>query len=809
MVHKKVDDSLLEVSYDFTMDELPNILADEVLFKISDSTKQSNVLKIRIQALDDKSKSIKEQIDLIQRYTKTKQKRLQKIREIEDQLKLFNENRILRQDRWLEEEYTYLNEENDKVSEFREFIELKSEKISSTGFPTVNTNELQTLVEETNEITNDTSSSSKKGGWGFKKKKSKGSNRGYKSLKKESFSEALKNRESSLSQSDKSSPPQSKNLVVQRSSTSPSNIDSGLLIVETKTPEQFEKLLEEEFEKRILFKKIESSTEKINRIQEQLDLRKKNADSLTEKSNTAASGMSRDFEKYLKEQREICLEELRDLLATESTLSVQCENISKELKQYEECLKKIQEEKNDKKNLNHHKIIKSESIFDALQKSIHAFQCYISLLLDKFRKNLPRSETINQNSVNIWQEPLITNGRNKTVIYSKEVDQSNFDIRAGTLNQLVMRLTDESKAHLVFLKTFIATYQSFTTPDLLFQKLVERYNVPRDQQYDISDEDWKTNIVLPIQFRVSNVIRKWLDQRFPDFDYKLMRKLNDFIDTHLRRDGHHLQVDSLAGSIKRQIEKQQELSFGRKLTSGPTGTGISCEILLTTPSMKLAKHITAIDSQVYRSIHAYELCDHLISKRCTNITKMVDRFNIMSNWISFMIVTPETAADRAKVYSKFVEIGCCLRSLNNFSGLLSLTSGLKNTCIHRLIQTQELISQQIQDDFKVLTNLMSPDKSFKEYREALHSASPPVVPYIGVYLGNLTFINDGNPNTIDGLINFRKCELMYTRVIEEFLQYQQAPYEFELDEQLSLKLSNIRSFTEDELMELSSKREPR
>jgi son of sevenless-like protein len=39
---------------------------------------------------------------------------------------------------------------------------------------------------------------------------------------------------------------------------------------------------------------------------------------------------------------------------------------------------------------------------------------------------------------------------------------------------------------------------------------------------------------------------------------------------------------------------------------------------------------------------------------------------------------------------------------------------------------------------------MSAEGNFKEYRAALHSVNPPLIPYMGVYLKDLTFIGKNN-----------------------------------------------------------------
>ena len=57
--------------------------------------------------------------------------------------------------------------------------------------------------------------------------------------------------------------------------------------------------------------------------------------------------------------------------------------------------------------------------------------------------------------------------------------------------------------------------------------------------------------------------------------------------------------------------------------------------------------------------------------------------------------------------------------------------------------------------------------SYKAYRETLHSRHPPIIPYIGVYLSDLTFLEDGNPNfTENNHVNFHK-RIMISNVIKE------------------------------------------
>lgn len=56
---------------------------------------------------------------------------------------------------------------------------------------------------------------------------------------------------------------------------------------------------------------------------------------------------------------------------------------------------------------------------------------------------------------------------------------------------------------------------------------------------------------------------------------------------------------------------------------------------------------------------------------------------------------------------------------------------------------------------------MSSDGRFRSLRDALHRCDPPCIPYLGLYLTDLSFIEEGTPNfTQDGLLNFSKMRMV-------------------------------------------------
>jgi son of sevenless-like protein len=127
-----------------------------------------------------------------------------------------------------------------------------------------------------------------------------------------------------------------------------------------------------------------------------------------------------------------------------------------------------------------------------------------------------------------------------------------------------------------------------------------------------------------------------------------------------------------------------------------------------------------------------------------------------------------------------------------------------------------------------MRKLMGSTRNFAEYRDTLHRANPPCIPFfgkraliltsgtrltnLGVYLTDLTFIEDGIPSLIKktNLINFAK-RAKTAEVIRDIQQYQNVPYPLQpVPDLQDYILTNMQSAGDvHEMYEMSLSVEPR
>uniref|UniRef100_A0A8C1CIS4 Ras protein-specific guanine nucleotide-releasing factor 2a n=1 Tax=Cyprinus carpio carpio TaxID=630221 RepID=A0A8C1CIS4_CYPCA len=299
--------------------------------------------------------------------------------------------------------------------------------------------------------------------------------------------------------------------------------------------------------------------------------------------------------------------------------------------------------------------------------------------------------------------------------------------------------------------------------------------------------------------RVLNVLRHWVSKHSQDFE------MNAELTTA---------VIALLEEVLRDPDLlPQERKAAANILS--VTASLKVESFESLSAMELAEQITLLDHIVFRNIPYEEFLGQGWMKMDKNertpyIMKTSQHFNDMSNLVASQIMAHADVSSRAASIEKWLAVADICRCLNNYNGVLEITSALNRSAIYRLKKTWVKVCKQTKALMDRLQKIVSSEGRFKNLRETLKNCNPPCVPYLGMYLTDLAFIEEGTPNfTEEGLVNFSKMR-MISHIIREIRQFQQAPYRIDLQPKVTqFLLDKTLVMDEDTLYELSLKIEPR
>ncbi len=133
----------------------------------------------------------------------------------------------------------------------------------------------------------------------------------------------------------------------------------------------------------------------------------------------------------------------------------------------------------------------------------------------------------------------------------------------------------------------------------------------------------------------------------------------------------------------------------------------------------------------------------------------------MSRLVASSIVRQPTLQLRVAAIEKFTAVADMCKVFHNFNGILQICSAFTNSAVFRLRDTWHAVPKPTRNSIDRLQALVSSDCRFRVLRDALHRTDPPCIPYLGMYLSDLTFIEEGTPNFTDnGLLNFAKMRMV-------------------------------------------------
>lgn len=174
----------------------------------------------------------------------------------------------------------------------------------------------------------------------------------------------------------------------------------------------------------------------------------------------------------------------------------------------------------------------------------------------------------------------------------------------------------------------------------------------------------------------------------------------------------------------------------------------------------IATQLTLMTYDIFIALNPDELLDQRFasSKRSLGLSPHVAQLVLGSNHLAAFVgdtilTTDEQATPRHRKHllRLWINVAEALYLLGNLNGVVTILLALQSRKIMRLRKVWELLSPKSLANFEQLGTLTAPERNFSAYRreqKALLGAGKPCIPYIGLFLSDLTLIDEGNARDI-------------------------------------------------------------
>ncbi|KAH6912619.1 cell division control protein 25 [Coprinopsis sp. MPI-PUGE-AT-0042] len=363
-----------------------------------------------------------------------------------------------------------------------------------------------------------------------------------------------------------------------------------------------------------------------------------------------------------------------------------------------------------------------------------------------------------------------------------------------------------------FSAVFFLTFRLFSSPSELVDTIIARYNLTPPPGISREDEQlWQQQKGIPVRLRVSNFVKTWLDTYwrtgvdepalkpltlftkeglalfFPGPAQRIMDLLNQRrqsevavspIGDRSRDPGMLINPPVLPALTEMPRPTMTKSLFG--LLKKKDFTGIT---ITDFDALELARQLTVMECDLYCAIQPTEVLETGQEGAAPplNVRAVSSLSTVITGWVAESILDELDLKKRTLLVKFFVKVADRCVTLQNFSTSRSILAALDSSTISRLRQTWAGLQPKYKALLESLRKLADHGRNYHEYRSRLRNTAPPAVPFLGLYLTDVTFCREGNPSHRPSpmdpnkkLINFNKYHKL-ARIVQDMQRFQ-VPY---------------------------------
>ncbi|XP_012889833.1 PREDICTED: 1-phosphatidylinositol 4,5-bisphosphate phosphodiesterase epsilon-1 isoform X1 [Dipodomys ordii] len=236
-------------------------------------------------------------------------------------------------------------------------------------------------------------------------------------------------------------------------------------------------------------------------------------------------------------------------------------------------------------------------------------------------------------------------------------------------------------------------------------------------------------------------------------------------------------LSTFGGSTGRMMlkERQPGSSMANSSALPSSSAGISKELIDLQPLIQFPEEVASIlteqEQNIYRKVLPVDylcfLTRDLGTQECQRslpclkasisasiltsqsgehnaLEDLVMRFNEVSSWVTWLILTAGSMEEKREVFSYLVHVAKCCWNMGNYNAVMEFLAGLRS---RKVLKMWQFMDQSDIETMRSLKDAMAQHESSLEYRKvvtrALHIPGCKVVPFCGVFLKELCEVLDG------------------------------------------------------------------